>query len=516
MDAVNTQSLDQALHAAVAHQQAGRLAEAAEIYCQVLEVDPGNADANHLLGVIAFRDGRFDDAVELIAKAAAVKPDEANFNINLGKALVAAGRATEGAESLWKGGDFASAEAACRNIIAATPDDPEAYVILARVLADLDRPREAEDILYRVVRSIPHDDPPPTSGKASLKDLDPQTLVKLVGKEGKTVFHRQTQAFTYVIDVVGTCNLGCPSCPVGNLTGAGRDKGFMDVDLFTEIVKKIKRERVEDTPELWLFNWGEPLLHPKLPELIGIAKAHDLPVMISTNLNSKLDFKDVIRAAPDTLKISLSGFSQEIYGQTHAKGQIETVKANMRKIRGYMDELGVAIDVWVGFHIYRHNVAELKAMQAFADSLGFGFNTVVAFLQPLEKMVEVVEGNFPSDKKDLLDLMIDHPLVKFVKNREYKISELDCEVRTNMMTINHDGSVALCCGVYNPDNMLGVKFTDRSHQELQALKYQHDFCRTCYKYDLQAQFIPDRIVKEDSQIFSAAVGHILRNPRNRT
>ncbi len=516
MDAVNTQSLDQDLHSAVTHHQAGRLAEAAEIYRQVLEVDPTNADANHLLGAIAFQEGRFDDAIELIAKATAVKPDEPNFNINLGKALLGAGKATEGAEALWKGGDFATAEAVCRKFIAASPGDPKPYVILARVLADLDRPQEAEDILHKAVACLPHNDARCETGRGGIKDLDPQSLEKLVGNSGKTVFHRLTQAFTYIIDVVGTCNLGCPSCPVGNLTGAGRAKGFMDVDLFTKIVRKIKLESAQETPELWLYNWGEPLLHPELSELIGIARAHDLPVMISTNLNSKLDFKDVIRAAPDTLKISLSGFSQEVYGRTHAKGQIETVKANMRKIRDYMDEFGVDIDVWVGYHIYRHNVTEMKPMHVFTESLGFGFNPVVAFLQPLEKMVEVVEGNFPPDKKDLLDLMIDHPLIKFIKNREYKFPELDCELRTNMMTINHDGTVALCCGVYDPKHMLGVKFTDLPHQELQALKYQHDFCRTCYKYDLQAQYMPDRIVKEDSQVFNAAVGHILRNPRNQT
>ena len=107
----------------------------------------------------------------------------------------------------------------------------------------------------------------------------------------------------------------------------------MDVGLFEEIVKKIKSECQNETPNLWLFNWGEPFLHPKLAEFIRIAKAHALPVMLSSNMTTKLDFKEVIRAEPETIKISLSGMTQEVYGKTQARGNIETVKESMRKLR---------------------------------------------------------------------------------------------------------------------------------------------------------------------------------------
>ena len=61
-----------------------------------------------------------------------------------------------------------------------------------------------------------------------------------------------------------------------------------------------------------------------------------------------------------------------------------------------------------------------------------------------------------------------------------------------MTSINYDGSVALCCGVYDYQNMLGVNFIEASHDEIQTLKYRHPFCKKCFDYGLQySEPMPD-------------------------
>jgi len=50
------------LEAGIKHQQAGRLADAEECYRHVLAAQPDNADALHLLGVIAYQVRRHDAA----------------------------------------------------------------------------------------------------------------------------------------------------------------------------------------------------------------------------------------------------------------------------------------------------------------------------------------------------------------------------------------------------------------------------------------------------------------------
>lgn len=481
---------------ATEHHQAGRLEDAAMLYRRVLDAGPRHVDANHLLGVIAYQEDRFDTAVELIGEALRDRPASDAIRVNLGRALIGAGRMSEGAEALWSGGYYDEAEEACREAIARTPEDYLLYILLSRILMDDDRPREAESVIYEAFRRTPERDASAGNGT-----LDPS--------EYKGV----AKAFTYCIDIVGTCNLRCPSCPVGNLSDIERPKGFMDVGLFEEIVKKIKSECQNETPDLWLFNWGEPFLHPKLPEIIRIAKTHAHPVMLSSNMNTKLDLKEVIRAEPETIKISLSGMTQEVYGETHVRGNIEMVKENMRKLRRYIDEFDAKTYVWVGYHMYRHNIGDYGDAVVFANSLNFDFVPFVAFFQPLEKMVELVENKLPDVDKTLVDLLIEHPLVGVIMNKRIADPAHDCQLRSKMMTINHDGSVALCCGVYEPENMLGVKFTDLPHQELQALKYEHDFCKTCYKSHLPFLPIPPNRPEKNDVIHERQKENLYRKLR---
>ena len=51
--------------------------------------------------------------------------------------------------------------------------------------------------------------------------------------------------------------------------------------------------------------------------------------------------------------------------------------------------------------------------------------------------------------------------------------------------INHDGTVALCCTVYDAPNMLGTNYLDEPLADIEARKYRHAFCRTCYAKGMQ-------------------------------
>lgn len=75
--------------------QAKRLAEAAALYRTVLQSDPDNFDALHLLGVAEHADGRSDLAAALVTRALALNPDAPDALFNLSQIEVARGCLTK-------------------------------------------------------------------------------------------------------------------------------------------------------------------------------------------------------------------------------------------------------------------------------------------------------------------------------------------------------------------------------------------------------------------------------------
>jgi tetratricopeptide (TPR) repeat protein len=108
----------EALTGALAHQQAGRLAQAEGMYREVLAQDPHNVDALHLLGMTAHQLGRHDAAVELIERAIRLNPAIPAFHNNLGTILQAEGR-------------LAEAVRVFERALELHPDYPEAHINLA-------------------------------------------------------------------------------------------------------------------------------------------------------------------------------------------------------------------------------------------------------------------------------------------------------------------------------------------------------------------------------------------------
>ena len=132
----------QALELALQHHQAGRLAEAEALYRQILAVEPGHADALHLLGVVAHQVGRHDVAVELIREAIRLLPTAPAFFSNLGGAYEKLGRHEE-------------AVTAFRRAIELNPDYPEAHNNLGNVLRIQRQTGEAVAAFRRAIQLRP-------------------------------------------------------------------------------------------------------------------------------------------------------------------------------------------------------------------------------------------------------------------------------------------------------------------------------------------------------------------------
>jgi protein O-GlcNAc transferase len=127
---------------ALSHHRAGNLAQAEQLYRQMLAVDPQHPDAWHLLGVVAHQLGRHDIALDFIGRAIGLRPQDAAFYGNLGVTLAAVGRHPE-------------AEASYRQALQLEPNYVDAYNNLGECLRHQGRAAEAVAAYQQALRLAP-------------------------------------------------------------------------------------------------------------------------------------------------------------------------------------------------------------------------------------------------------------------------------------------------------------------------------------------------------------------------
>lgn len=127
---------------AVAHHQAGRLADATRYYEAALAADPANFDALHLLGLASYHAGSPQRAVDLIRQAIRINSSDAAAYNNLGIALDALNQRNE-------------AIACYRKALELKPDYPDAWNNLGAALKESGQLDDAISSLRRALQLQP-------------------------------------------------------------------------------------------------------------------------------------------------------------------------------------------------------------------------------------------------------------------------------------------------------------------------------------------------------------------------
>lgn len=130
------------------------------------------------------------------------------------------------------------------------------------------------------------------------------------------------------IEPTSRCNLRCPMC----LTGKGEVKevssGMMDMSLFNAIVTQLIDKPIIRTA---LFFRGEPLLHPKIVEMVSLAAQYNLRPYFHTNgtLMTQELAEGLIKAGLTYISFSFDGENKEEYEATRVGGRHETTFKNI-------------------------------------------------------------------------------------------------------------------------------------------------------------------------------------------
>ena len=124
------------------------------------------------------------------------------------------------------------------------------------------------------------------------------------------------------IEPTTSCNLRCPECPSG-LRSFTRPTGMLNVDHACRWIDEL-------APWLTYVNLyfqGEPLLHPKLDQLIAQCHRHGIYSSTSTNAHHLTEAKcqALIDAGLSRLIVSIDGLTQETYASYRVGGTLSKV-----------------------------------------------------------------------------------------------------------------------------------------------------------------------------------------------
>jgi pyruvate-formate lyase-activating enzyme len=288
--------------------------------------------------------------------------------------------------------------------------------------------------------------------------------------------------FSFYIDVFGFCKLRCPTCPVGNWDEDPSvfHHGVMSKALLERLLDKAMSECV--VAGVGLFNWTEPLLHPEIHELVCAVRARGIHCSISTSLNVLRAPDLLMQANPDWLRVSVSGFTQEIYARGHRGGDIETVKANMRRLADAKRRTRATTDLELYFHKYVDNEADEAPMKAYAEMLGYRYAADWALMMPLEKSLTIA---IPAEPRAKLTREDHATLARLALKMDQafavtsKRGVTSCSLQDDFIVLDVEGNATLCCAcMASKPNTIGNYLT-MPIDAIQAARRSHPLCNPC-------------------------------------
>lgn len=169
------------------------------------------------------------------------------------------------------------------------------------------------------------------------------------------------------VEPTTVCNLACRTCLRNSWDEPIEHMAF---DLYQQVLEQA--QAMPDLRTLSLGGTGEPLAHPRLPEMVAQAKAQGLSVEVVTNgtlLKPELA-RALIEAGLDLLWVSIDGTTPASYDDVRGT-QLQAVLDQVLDLQRDKRDVGRSTpEVGIVFVAMKRNVADLAALPRLARQLG--------------------------------------------------------------------------------------------------------------------------------------------------
>ena len=180
---------------------------------------------------------------------------------------------------------------------------------------------------------------------------------------------------TVFLELTNACDLRCPICPTTYHRGP---RHLLDATL----ARRLLAEVAPAGPNLFLYGWGEPLLHPEAIDLTRDAVALGLKVRLSSHLNrvSEPDLRSLATSGLHRLRVSMDAATPATYARARPGGDFQQVVANIKTLLAFRGATRRP-RIELAFVVSRLNQHEIGAFRDLAAGLGVDrvrFKTLLA------------------------------------------------------------------------------------------------------------------------------------------
>lgn len=139
-----------------------------------------------------------------------------------------------------------------------------------------------------------------------------------------------------IVDATEVCNLECIHCPHPQFKKSEHYDGrFLEPGLNTKLVDEVREGGAGHTEYIRYTSEGEPLIHPKIFELLGYAVSNSGTTVSLTTNGTLLDERRVeqlLEVGVHVVDISIDAFTPETYAAVRVKGDLNVTAANVERL----------------------------------------------------------------------------------------------------------------------------------------------------------------------------------------
>jgi len=325
--------------------------------------------------------------------------------------------------------------------------------------------------------------------------------------------------FQLVIDSTNLCDFACKFCPTGHpdmLKGVNRPRGLMDFDLWCKIVDDMKQfdrklRRVDFGKD------GEPLLHPRIVDMIQYVKQANVTDSCSIATNAKRltpSMADaLVDAGLDLLKISVEAVSDA----------------------GYKEITGRNVNYAQLLESVRYIYSRRRQCKIYAKIIDYGLSEDQKrkFYEDFESISDYITVDYVSgwSVTSVFDLKLGYEHDHYLDLPHLNKKDV-CPLPFFTLSINFNGTVSICCVDWSMSTLVGdlrseslqdlwngERLFEFRKMQLRRAGYTNKACQECYaingsldNIDPYAEQILQRLIAERARARGYAEAVLGKDP----